>query len=254
MVLAGVPAWAQGRQQQARQRIDVQSYLIDATINPASQTLAATALVRFTPLDDTSTVSFELNNALNLSKVVDEDGRQIPASRTQSDMTVQLSFPQVLQKGKVAAVTFIYDGKLTGSEESPVFGIKFAAIHPDFAYLMYPARWFPVNDYTADRFSADVKVTVPEGYKVVGSGIDSNVSAPAGTREFDAMEVRPGILPRQPRRGSRRAESGGLRGHHDLPLFPRVRRYGRRLRPGNRACDDLFRRLRTVCRRRRISR
>ncbi len=139
-----------------------------------------TALVRFIPLDDTSTVSFQLNNALNLSKVVDGEGRQIPASRTQTDMTVQLSLPQVLQKGKVAALTFIYDGKLTGSEESPVFGIKFAAIHPDFAYLMYPARWFPVNDYTADRFSSDVKVTVPEGYKVVASGSDGNVSAPAG--------------------------------------------------------------------------
>jgi tetratricopeptide (TPR) repeat protein len=177
--LAGTPAWAQGRGQ-ARQRIDVQSYLIDATINPAAQTLAATALVRFTPLDDTSTVTFELNNSLNLSKVVDEDGRQVPASRTQTDMTVQLTLPQVLQKGKVTALTFIYDGKLTGSEESPVFGIKFAAIHPDFAYLMYPARWFPVNDYTADRFSSDVKVTVPDGYKVLGSGLDSNVSAPAG--------------------------------------------------------------------------
>ena len=60
-------------------------------------------------------------------------------------MSVGLTLPQMLQKGKVAALTFIYDGKLTGNEESPVFGIKFAAIHPDFAYFMYPARWFPVN-------------------------------------------------------------------------------------------------------------
>ncbi len=68
-----------------------------------------------------------------------------------------------MQKGKPSALTFIYDGKLTGQEESPVFGIKFAAIHPDFAYLMYPARWFPVNDYTTDRFSSDMKITVPDG-------------------------------------------------------------------------------------------
>ena len=179
LILAAVPAWAQERGQ-SRQRIDVQSYLIDATINPANQTLAATALVRFTPLDDTSTVTFELNNALNLSKVMDGDGRQIPASRTQTDMTVRVTLPQVLPKGKVTALTFIYDGKLTGAEESPVFGIKFAAIHPDYTYLMYPARWFPVNDYTTDRFTSDVKVTVPEGFKVIASGLDSNVSAPAG--------------------------------------------------------------------------
>ena len=68
----------------------------------------------------------------------------------------------MLQKGKPAALTFIYDGKLTGSEESPVFGIKFAAIHPDFAYLMYPARWFPVNDYTTRSLHV--------GYEGHGSG------------------------------------------------------------------------------------
>ena len=179
VALAAVAALAQERQA-PRSRIDVQSYLIDAQIDPAAQTLAATALVRFIPLEDTSAVSFELNNALNLSKVVDGEGRQIQASRMQQDMSVRLTLPQVLQKGKPAALTFIYDGKLTGGEESPVFGIKFAAIHPDFAYLMYPARWFPVNDYTTDRFSSDVKVTVPAGFKVVASGISTEETAPAG--------------------------------------------------------------------------
>ncbi len=179
VALAAVTGLAQERQQ-PRSRIDVQSYLIDAKIDPAAQTLSATALVRFVPLEDASSLSFELNNALNLDKVIDEDGRQIPASRTQQDMTIRVTLPQVLQKGKVAALTFIYDGKLTGTEESPVFGVKFAAIHPDLAYLMYPARWFPVNDYTADRFTADVKITVPAGYKVVASGIDNNENAPPG--------------------------------------------------------------------------
>ena len=88
-------------------------------------------------------------------------------------MTVRLSLAETLPKGKPATLTFVYGGKLTGAEESPVWGIKFAAIHPDFAYLMYPARWFPVNDYTADRFTTDLKVTVPSGYKVIASGLDS---------------------------------------------------------------------------------
>jgi tetratricopeptide (TPR) repeat protein len=171
--------FAQERQQ-ARIRIDVQSYTIDARIDPQAQTLAATAHVAFVPLDDTSTLSFELNNALNLSKVTGEDGREVPASRLQQDMSVRLSLPQTLRKGKASSLTFVYDGKLNGSEESPVFGIKFAAIHPDFAYLMYPARWFPVNDYTVDRFSSDLKVTVPAGYKVLASGIDSTEAAPDG--------------------------------------------------------------------------
>jgi tetratricopeptide (TPR) repeat protein len=172
-------ALAQDRQQ-ARNRIDVQNYVIDAKIDPQSQTLAATAQVTFIPLDDTSTVSFELNNALNLSKVTGEDGREVQASRLQQDMSVRLTLPQTLRRGQASSLTFVYDGKLTGGEESPVFGIKFAAIHPEVAYLMYPARWFPVNDYTADRFTSDMKVTVPAGYKVVASGIDSAEKAADG--------------------------------------------------------------------------
>ena len=37
-----------------------------------------------------------------------------------------------------------FDGRLSGQEDSPVYGIKFASIQNDFAYLLYPARWFPV--------------------------------------------------------------------------------------------------------------
>jgi tetratricopeptide (TPR) repeat protein len=167
-----------------RQRIDVQSYLIDAQVDPAAQTLTASVLVRFIPLDDVSTVTFELNNALNLSKVLDQEGRQIPASRGGPDMTIRVSPREMLPRGKVAAFTFVYDGKLTGNEESPVFGIKFAAIHPDFAYLMYPARWFPVNDYSADRFSSDMKVTVPAGFTVVANDSGTVEKAPAGMAAF----------------------------------------------------------------------
>ncbi len=168
------------RQTQQQQRIDVQDYAIEMRIDPSAQTLTATAKVSFIPLDDASTVSFELNNALSLDKVTDDQGHQIPASRTQQDMSVRLSLPQSVPRGKLSSLTFYYDGKLTGDEESPVFGIKFAAIHPEVTYLMYPARWFPVNDYTVDRFSSDLKVTVPTGYRVVASGTSSTEPAPDG--------------------------------------------------------------------------
>ena len=182
-VLVALTGFAQERAQQARARIDVQTVALDAQINPTAQTLNATAKVTFIPLDNTSSVTFELNNALNLTRVTDVEGRQITASRFGEDMSVRLSMPQVLPKGQPATLTFVYGGKLTGQEESPVFGIKFAAITPDVAYLMYPARWFPVNDYTVDRFASDFKVTVPDGYRVVASGngvVDAN--APAGMR------------------------------------------------------------------------
>lgn len=164
---------AQGPGQAQRARMDVDNYAIDAQVDPNAQTIRATAKVRFTPLDDLTSVSFELNNALTLDSVTDEAGRQVPASRVAQDMTVRLSLAETMPKGKPATLTFVYGGKLTGAEESPVWGIKFAAIHPDVAYFMYPARWFPVNDYTADRFTADLKVTVPSGFKVIGSGVET---------------------------------------------------------------------------------
>jgi aminopeptidase N len=161
-------------------RIDVDNYAIDAEINPRTQTLTANVKVRFIPLDnDVSTVSFELNNAFNVSRVVDDSGRQIPASRSTQDFSVRLSFPAPLAKGKPTTVTFAYDGRLTGQEESPIYGIKFGAIQSDFAYLMYPARWFPVSGYSVDRFTSDLHITVPSGYKVIASGIGTSQPASA---------------------------------------------------------------------------
>jgi tetratricopeptide (TPR) repeat protein len=174
LLLAGsVRASAQER----RNRIRVVAYAIDAEVSPNTQSVSAKATVQFVPLDDNTTAAtFELNNALNVSRVVDAAGKQIPASRNQQDFTVRLNFEAPLAKGRPVSVTFYYDGRLSGQEDSPVYGIKFAAIHPDFAFLMYPARWFPVSGYTTDRFAANVRVTVPMGYTVVASGVDTRTA------------------------------------------------------------------------------
>jgi tetratricopeptide (TPR) repeat protein len=175
MTAAAAPA------QQRQSRIDVQHYQIDAEINPRTQSLTARAQVRFVPQEDyTSSVEFELNNALNVSKVEDESGQQLSATRSQQNFTITLSFPQALAKGKPTSVIFHYDGRLTGNEESPVFGIKFAAIHPDHAYLLYPARWFPVANYSTGRHTANLRVTVPSGYKVIAPGLSKSEPAAGG--------------------------------------------------------------------------
>jgi aminopeptidase N len=159
---------------QERSRVTVDLVTLDAEISPVAQTLTAKAALRLTPLDDgVTSASFDLNNALNVSRVVDEKGTEVPAARDQQSSSIRLSFEPGLAKGRPVTVTFYYDGKLTGQEESPVYGVKFAAIHPDFAYLMYPARWFPVAGYSTGRFASDFRITVPDGYKVVASGLDS---------------------------------------------------------------------------------
>jgi len=180
MLAAALPAFGQDR----RPRIDVQHYTIEAEVNPREQSLSARAQVRFVPEDDITSAVFELNNALNVSRVEDESGRPISASRSHQDFTERLTFSERLAKGQPATVVFHYDGKLTGDEESPVFGIKFAAIRPECAFLLYPARWFPVSGYTTDRFTADLKISVPAGQKVLGPGIEKTVEAPPGKTAF----------------------------------------------------------------------
>src|SRR5437763_16427798 len=59
-------------QQDRRARIDIDQYTIEADISPNTQSITAKATVRFTAVDDNVTsAAFELNNALNVSKVVD---------------------------------------------------------------------------------------------------------------------------------------------------------------------------------------
>jgi aminopeptidase N len=162
-----------------RPRIDVDNYTIDAQINPDTQTLTARAAVRFTALDDqTTSVTFELNNALNISRIVDDKGQVLQSQRNQADHTVRVTLPNGLPKGQPATLTFNYDGRLTGAEESPIYGIKFAAIQNDYAFLLYPARWFPVSGYTSDRFTSKINVTAPAGFTVVGGGDFSKPSFP----------------------------------------------------------------------------
>jgi hypothetical protein len=158
-------------QDEKRTRIDVENYVIDAQVNPETQTLSARVAVRFIPLDDQiTTATFELNNSLNISKIVDDKGQSIQGTRNQQDHSVRLAFPSPLAKNQPAVITFTYDGRLTGSEESPIYGIKFASIQNDYAFLLYPGRWFPVSGYTSDRFTTSMHITVPQGFQVIAAG------------------------------------------------------------------------------------
>ena len=84
---------APAQEQPRRARIEVQDYAIDAEISPTAQSLTAKAVVRFTALDDNvGGASFELNNALTVSKVEDAAGKPIEMTRNQQDFSVRLTF------------------------------------------------------------------------------------------------------------------------------------------------------------------
>lgn len=154
-----------------RAKFDIEHYVLEADVNPRTQTVGARAQIRLLPLEDrVGGLVFELNNALTVTKVTDGEGRSVPMSRNHQDYTVRLSFNEPLEKDKPLTLTFEYEGRLSGQEESPIYGIKFASIQNDYAYLLYPSRWFPINDYQVDRYTAQLKISVPVGYRVLGSG------------------------------------------------------------------------------------
>jgi tetratricopeptide (TPR) repeat protein len=190
MAMTAVTAGAQSRQA----RIQVQHYQIEAEVDPNASTITAKTTVRFVTQDDyTSSAEFELNNALNLSKVEDGTGQAIQTSRNPQNSTVTLTFPQALSKGQTADATFHYQGRLSGTEDSPVFGIKFAALHPDFGYLLYPSRWYPLNGYSVNRHTAEMRITVPAGYKVIASGLGRPEPLGGGKVLYSFSTTRPGF-------------------------------------------------------------
>lgn len=175
-----------------KQPIQVTGYVIDVTLNPADHSLHATAKVSFTALDAVDQPTFEFNSALKLNKITDDKGHLLNGERGQN-ATMRVTPTTALQKGNTATYTFDYDGTLSGSEESPVEGLKLATIGDPITYLLYPARWFPMVGYLTDRFTADITVHMPNGYKVLGSGSTGSPKTGAGGQVYQFNWDRPGF-------------------------------------------------------------
>jgi hypothetical protein len=160
-------SWAQNPQ-----RIDVQDYQIDVELEPQTHQRRGTAKVNFTALEDVSVVTFDLHNGLRAEKVTDADGKTLSVERISQDSTVRVPLSKPLSQGQSTSLTFQYQGTLQTADDSPVPGLRLAYVGDD-SYLLYAGRWFPVNGFGTDRFTATIKVRVPSGYTVIGSGSQS---------------------------------------------------------------------------------
>jgi tetratricopeptide (TPR) repeat protein len=183
-----------GQEARGRTRIDVTHYQINADVDPRTQTLKASARIKFQPVDDRITsITLDLHNSLNVTSVVNGKGQALTPTRNLQEYQLRVAFPDILAKGSEQEIVVNYEGRLSGQEESPVYGVKFAAIKPEYAFLLYPARWFPVNEYTADRYTAEFAITVPEGFTVVAGGIETSGPAPAGKKTTVCNFAKPGL-------------------------------------------------------------
>jgi len=172
-------------------RLRVDDYQIDAELTPHSHSITAHAKVTFTALENLSVASFELHNALRVTKVVDDKGKPLNAERVTADSTVRVPLPNGLAKDASTSLTFDYEGQLDSGDDSPVQGLKLASISDDTSYLLYAGRWFPVNGYGLNRFTATINISVPAHLMVIGSGKETvtNTAAKKGTAGGAALKT-----------------------------------------------------------------
>ena len=190
---AGASGWAATPQ---HPQIDVTGYVIHVDLDPAKGRLSATTAVTFTALDDLDTVVFGLNNALQLQGVSDGVHASLARGRNTADATVTVTPTSRMLKGSSATWTFTYAGVPTLAT-SPVNGFDFVQVQDPVSALLYPGRWFPIapSGLFTDRFTAEIHVTVPRGYIVVGSSDTQTEGRDLGDgrTQFDLSWTRPGF-------------------------------------------------------------
>ncbi len=178
LLLLGISSFAA-----EKQRIRVDDYEITAELLPKAHKLTARAQVRFTALDDISVATFELHNALRVTKVEDAEAHPLTAERVTQDSTVRVPLSSGVAKGATATLIFSYEGVLQSADESPVEGLKLAYVGEPESYLLYAGRWFPMVGYGTNRFTTSMHITVPSSLMVVGSGKQTTSLATAQANE-----------------------------------------------------------------------
>ena len=69
-----------------------------------------------------SVATFELNNALRLTKVTDANNKTLSAERVTQDSSVRIPLTAGMTKDASTTLTFEYEGILNSADESPVQG------------------------------------------------------------------------------------------------------------------------------------
>jgi len=161
-------------------------YDVSATLDPITQSLSAVAKVEFKAQEVSSAVRVELHPNLNVTEVKSAEGKSLGFERdTQNPLNLIVNLLTPVASGAKVTLTFTYAGPLANEENSPVPGVRAAAITRDGAFLLLPARWFPLTNYPSNRYTATFRLNVPEAFAVAGTG---KAAAPTPTPGRNSVE------------------------------------------------------------------
>lgn len=167
-------------------------YEVDVTLHPADQTISARAKVDFAADAPARTLGVELHQDLKVKSVTGANGKPLEFDRDMNNpLNLRVNLPEALVAGKTTSVTFEYAGPVSLEDDSPTKGIRFASVDKDGAYLLLPARWFPLTNFPSNRYTYIFKITVPDTFAVVGTGKSDMQSGTNGETTYVFRSDRP---------------------------------------------------------------
>jgi hypothetical protein len=173
-------------------------YDVTATLTPSQQMLTAHATVDFVATDSSSTVLVELHPNLHVTAVTNAAGKPQTFQRMDAhSLQLRVDLDIAVGSGQKITLNFDYTGPLSNEENSPAPGVRLASIGNDGAYLLLPARWFPLTNYPSNRYTGVYKIQVPEAFTVAGTG---KTGPPQMISDKVTMPdvIKPGQLPPAP--------------------------------------------------------
>jgi tetratricopeptide (TPR) repeat protein len=167
-----------------------ENYDVSASLDAIGQAISATAKVDFKAVEVASSVRVELHSNLIVKDVKSADGKSLSFTRDNQNplfVVVQLLTP--VAAGGHVTLTFTYGGLLANEENSPVPGVRAAVINRDGAYLLLPARWFPLTNFPANRYRATFRLNVPDTFAVAGTGKSAAPTPMAGKNAVEGNRL-----------------------------------------------------------------
>ncbi len=161
-------------------------YDVSASLDAIGQSISATAKIDFKAVEASSSVRVELHPNLIVKEVKGAEGKPLTFERdNQNPLIVVVQLPTPVATAGHVTLTYTYAGLLVNEENSPVPGVRAALISKDGAYLLLPARWFPLTSFPSNRYTATFRLNVPDIFAVAGTG---KASAPLPMPGKNAVE------------------------------------------------------------------
>lgn len=146
-------------------------YDVQVMLNPDDQTISGLAKVDFAAEQVAKTVLVELHPDLRVTSVKSADGQSLAFERdANTPLLLSVGLTATATRGQKVTLNFEYSGPVSSEEDSPSKGVRFASVDKTSAYLLLPARWFPLTNYPSNRYTGTFRVIVPSGLVVAGTG------------------------------------------------------------------------------------